>query len=349
MPEFDDAWVAEELRREAEVERELLEKQPKLFKSIENLELSENQRNFVNVCKASFESTKWAFRRPPYPSNTLCDDFEALFAKADSLEHLSSMLNDFWRLVVEIARMVPVNEAWGALMAGCLTVLQERPGEVKSGYPLLWKDLPGLDEVLQDVWRNDPTVVDQENQGSPPSQEDLSKWENLNHFFAYFFADGLKAGMDYSWIQFPLCQLATALEIVHEEGALHNCRLRVACCWVQRSTDTLYRVMSCNLDLRQLTSRPSSFRLKGPRCPGAIQPFSLERWNNWKHDFLVDGSNRVDLGLDHKTVGMILDTILYMTWAEDPKAQDRFLAELKLKVVERSAAASNTLLHPREV
>ncbi|KAI8653046.1 hypothetical protein NCS55_01288100 [Fusarium keratoplasticum] len=144
-----------------------------------------------------------------------------------------------------------------------------------------WKYLPEMGIFMRDSWF-DPTTLDDW------IPEEVSRWENLNSFFARFKTDTFER-----WVTFPIWQLRDALEEKLDKGPILNSRLWIATEWILFYGEFIFEDQASEEKLNENRARA----LQGGSLCSGIAPLSLGRLSFWKKRLLEMLGEREALGL----------------------------------------------------
>lgn len=148
-----------------------------------------------------------------------------------------------------------------------------------------------------------------EDYGPLPTEENLTKWKNLNSFAARLTSQEFAP-----WFSFRISAMRTAFESEAATGDIMNCRLWVASEWLLRCGDIIFEDMCSQETHKESFGVPSG---PGSLCPSDIPALSLKRWEFWKKRLLEIGADRKNMELGDASCGRILDTLQIMSIIEE--------------------------------
>ncbi|KAI1816410.1 hypothetical protein GGS20DRAFT_583516 [Poronia punctata] len=197
----------------------------------------------------------------------LADDIKFFF-RVENRKNGGCDLMELWSLVLEMAQHIPSDHPWQDSLAQGLHLVRHEKSVLPGCDPAVWEDLPYLDLRMRELWNEDPSDGNIEEE---IRKGEFSEWKNLNSFAARF--------TNPSYLSFILLghwQIRLGLESTPTKGAAQECRLWVACEWFLRSAEIIYQEYVCTVE------DPSPAYSTGPLCDEDIPQFGPARWNFWK-------------------------------------------------------------------
>ncbi|KAK4203374.1 hypothetical protein QBC40DRAFT_274680 [Triangularia verruculosa] len=197
----------------------------------------------------------------------LADDLRKFFASANSEDSADTMLWNFWMLLLDVVRIVPIEHPWHNAIIAAINDLRKKGGHVVEleGRALNWAELPNLRMYIFDKWFS-PISED----GCTP--EEIEIWKRWTSFASQLLDDEFMP-----WILVAYWEIPAALETPPSQDAtISECRLWAATEWLTHCAQPLYK------DMRAADALNEQSKESVSGTTGDDIPLEIRRWEVWR-------------------------------------------------------------------